>query len=82
MSKRAATHKDQRPDPSEMTWEQAMAELEAINLQIEQGDIGLEDSLEAYKRGVSLTQRCHAILDTAEQELKKIKPGGKGAETP
>jgi exodeoxyribonuclease VII small subunit len=76
MSKRAT--KDEPPDPGEMTWEQAMAELEAINLQIEQGEIGLEDSLAAYKRGVTLTRRCHALLDTAEQELKKIKPGGGG----
>ena len=82
MSKRAAPHKDERPDPGEMTWEQAMAELEAINLQIEQGEIGLEDSLMAYKRGVSLAKRCHAILDTAEQELRKIKPGGRAEETP
>lgn len=76
MSKRAAHSKDQRPDPAEMTWEQAMAELESINEKIEQGEIGLEESLTEYRRGVALTKRCHAILDVAEQELKKIKPGG------
>ncbi len=77
MSKR--TTKEERPaprDPAELTWEQAMAELEAINEKIEQGEIGLEESLNEYRRGVALTKRCHAILDTAEQELKKIKPGG------
>ena len=76
MSKRAT--KDERPaprDPGEMTWEQAMAELESINEKIERGEIGLEESLTEYRRGVALTKRCHAILDTAEQELKKIKPG-------
>lgn len=59
-----------------MTWEQAMAELESINDKIERGEIGLEESLNEYRRGVALTKRCQAILDTAEQELKKIKPGG------
>lgn len=58
-----------------MTWEQAMTELEAINDKIERGEIGLEESLSEYRRGVALTHRCHAILNTAEQELKKIKPG-------
>ena len=52
-----------------------MAELEAINEKIERGEIGLEESLAEYRRGVALAKRCHAILDTAEQELKKIKPG-------
>ena len=53
-----------------------MAELETINEKIERGEIGLEESLIEYRRGVALTKRCHAILDVAEQELKKIKPGG------
>jgi exodeoxyribonuclease VII small subunit len=59
-----------------LSWEQAMAELESINDKIERGEIGLEESLAEYRRGVALTKRCQAILDTAEQELKKIKPGG------
>ncbi|HVP73621.1 MAG TPA: exodeoxyribonuclease VII small subunit [Phycisphaerales bacterium] len=80
MSKRAAQAKDERPDPAEMTWEQAMAELESINEKIERGEIGLEESLHEYRRGVALAKRCQAILDTAEQELKKIKPGGGNAE--
>jgi exodeoxyribonuclease VII small subunit len=65
---------DQRPDPAEMTYEQAIAELEAINQRIEQGEIGLEESLEEYRRGLALAKRCNAILETAEQEIKRIKP--------
>lgn len=76
MSKRALAPKDERPDPAELTWEQAMAELESINDKIERGEIGLEESLTEYRRGVALAKRCQGILDTAEQELKKIKPGG------
>jgi len=77
MAKKPATStKDDRPDPDDLTWEQAMAELETINDKIERGEIGLEESLIEYRRGVALAKRCHAILDVAEQELKKIKPGG------
>lgn len=63
------------PDPQEMTFEQAIAELESINQRIEQGTISLEESLAAYRRGVALAKRCGSILDAAEQELKAVKPG-------
>ncbi len=72
--------KDARPDPDDLTYDQAIAELESINERIERGEIGLEDSLAEYRRGVALAKRCHDILDTAEQELKKIKPGGEDGE--
>jgi exodeoxyribonuclease VII small subunit len=61
-------------DPDQMSYEQAIAELEDINQRIEEGSIGLEESLVAYRRGVSLVKRCNSILDSAEQELKKVKP--------
>lgn len=64
---------DDRPDPAEMMYEQAITELEAINQRIEQGEIGLEESLSEYRRGVALAKRCGQILDTAEQEIKHIK---------
>jgi exodeoxyribonuclease VII small subunit len=58
----------------DLTFEHAMAELEAIIDRIEQGQIGLEESLAQRRRGDSLVKRCRAILDHAEQELKQIKP--------
>ncbi len=65
---------DQRPDPEQMTYEDAIAELEAITERIDRGEIGLEQSLAEYRRGEALARRCKSILDAAEQELKKIKP--------
>lgn len=73
---------DERPDPAQMTYEQAIAELEAINQRIEQGSIGLEESLAEYRRGLALSQRCGSILSAAEQELKTIKPGEIKDESP
>jgi exodeoxyribonuclease VII small subunit len=72
----AKKKRDDRPDPQEMNYEDAVAELELINQRIEQGDIGLEESLEEYRRGMALAKRCNNILETAEQEVKKIKPSG------
>jgi exodeoxyribonuclease VII small subunit len=59
-----------RPDPESMSFEEATQELEAIIDRIEQGEIGLEESLAERKRGESLIRRCRAILDAAEQELE------------
>jgi exodeoxyribonuclease VII small subunit len=70
----AKKKQDERRSPEEMTYEEAIAELEAINERIEQGTIGLEESLAEYRRGVALSQRCASILNAAEQELKRIKP--------
>jgi exodeoxyribonuclease VII small subunit len=66
---------DERPAAAELSYEQAIAELEAINERIELGEIGLEESLVEFRRGMTLVQRCREILDVAEQELKKVKPG-------
>ena len=43
--------------PDQMSFEQAIQELESIIEQIEQGEIGLQDSLAARKRGDALIKR-------------------------
>lgn len=70
------TSRDSAGDTSveSLTFEQAMEELESIIERIEQGKIGLEDSLAQRKRGDALIKRCRAVLDAAEQELKQVKP--------
>jgi exodeoxyribonuclease VII small subunit len=70
MAKRSASKTP--PDPERLSFEQAVEELEAIIERIEQGEIGLEESLQQRKRGESLIRRCRAILDDAEQELEQV----------
>lgn len=70
----AKKKRDEPDDPEQMSYEDALAELEAINERIERGAISLEESLAAYRRGVALAKRCGSILDSAEQELKKARP--------
>jgi exodeoxyribonuclease VII small subunit len=55
-----------------MTYEDAVSELEAIIERIEEGQIGLEESLESYRRGAALIQRCRSLIDVAEQQVKKV----------
>ena len=58
---------------SELTYEEAVGELEAIIERIESGEIGLEDSIAAYERGVALIRRCRSILDRAEQRIEELE---------
>ncbi len=73
-----ATRKDgsARPDacrsPQEMSYEEALRELESIIERLEQGDIALQESLQEHRRGTELLKRCRGILDAAEQEIEKL----------
>lgn len=62
------------PDPGELSFEAALEELEETIERIEQGELGLEASLAARRRGESLIRRCRSILDQAEQELSQVAP--------
>jgi len=53
-------------------FEQALAELEAILRELEDGTITLEDSLARYERGVGLLRQCYAHLRDAEQRVKLL----------
>ena len=45
-------------DIKELTFEQALSELEEIVEKLEQGDIDLEDSIDIYERGTLLKAHC------------------------
>ena len=69
------------PDPEKMTYEQAIEELESIVARIEQGKIGLGESLDQYQRGAALVKRCRGILAEAEQQIETltVEPPGEQA---
>ena len=59
--------------PSEqLTFEAALAELEAIVRSLERGDTALEDSIAAYERGVALKTHCETKLREAQAKIEKI----------
>ena len=57
---------------SEMTFEQAMSELERIVAELERGDVPLEDSISLYEKGAELKKRCETKLKEAEQKVAAI----------
>jgi len=56
-------------------YESALAELEAIVGEMESGQMPLEASLTAYKRGAELLQYCRQQLTAAEQQVKILENG-------
>ncbi|MBC7833775.1 MAG: exodeoxyribonuclease VII small subunit [Phycisphaerales bacterium] len=56
----------------DLSFEQALENLESIIERIEQGEVGLEQSLAEYERGVDLIKRCRAILERAEQKVEDL----------
>ncbi len=55
-----------------MTFEEAMAALEAVVGQLEAGDVALEDSITLYERGAALKAHCEARLRAAEEKVAAI----------
>jgi len=58
-------------DPA--TFESALNELEKIVASMEAGQMPLEQSLAAYKRGAELLKFCQAALQDAQQQVKVLE---------
>jgi len=65
---------DQTPI-ADMKFEAALAELEAIVSSMEGGQLELESSIAAYKRGMALMQHCQAQLTAAEGQIRVLENG-------
>ena len=60
------------------TFEEALAQLETIAEQIEQGKIGLEESIAQYEKGMGLIRQCREILSKAEQRIQQLQEQADG----
>jgi exodeoxyribonuclease VII small subunit len=69
------------PPIAELSFEQALAELERIVAQLESGQAALEQSIDLYERGAALKAHCEGKLKAAQLRVEKIVVGpGGGAE--
>jgi len=66
--------KPQKSD-SPQSLEAALTELEKIVSSMEEGELPLERSLAAYKRGAELLKYCQATLQDAQQQVKVLEDG-------
>jgi exodeoxyribonuclease VII small subunit len=66
---------------SEMSFEDAMKELEEVVGKLERGDVALDASIKLYERGAQLKKRCEAKLKEAEEKVAAITLDGDGTPT-
>ncbi len=64
--------KPPKPEGDDPTYEQAIARLEEIIERIEGGEVGLEESIAEYERGMGLVARCRDLLSKAEQRIEEL----------
>jgi exodeoxyribonuclease VII small subunit len=56
----------------DLSYEQALVELETIVSTLEANKLSLEDTMVLYERGQALTKHCIELLDKAELRVKKL----------
>lgn len=59
-------------DIKELSFEQALKELEGIVSRLERGDVALEESIAIYERGEALRGHCDRVLKQAEARIEKL----------
>ena len=69
------------PAVAEMSFEEAMAELEKVLGLLERGDVALDESIALYERGAALKARCESKLKEAEEKVAAITLDGEGNPT-
>ena len=52
--------------------EQSLAQLESLVEKLENSEFTLEQSLQAFEQGVSLTRQCQQALSDAEQKVQVL----------
>lgn len=66
-------------DTTELTFEDALRQLEKIVAELESGQAPLEKSLELYQRGAELKALCETRLEAARLQVEKISLSKTGA---
>ncbi|NLB34705.1 MAG: exodeoxyribonuclease VII small subunit [Elusimicrobia bacterium] len=66
-----------KKDISELSFEQALDELEEISDRLSEGMLPLEESINLFERGVELKNLCSKKLETAEKKIKILSDDGK-----
>lgn len=67
------------PEIAKLGFEEALAELEKLVRQLEDGKARLDDAIAAYERGALLKRHCEAKLREAQMRVEQIAVGSSGS---
>ena len=59
-------------DTTELSFEDALRQLEEIVTKLERGDISLDEAITAYEKGTALKAHCQKRLEEARLKVEKI----------
>ena len=62
-----------------MTFEKALEKLEEIVGRLEDGELGLEQAIGEFEKGMKLARFCHDKLEEAERKIEILQKGGSGS---
>jgi len=65
-------------DIAKLSFEDALAELQALVKSLEKGDSKLDDAINSYQRGIDLRRHCEEKLRQAQLKVEKIVIGADG----
>lgn len=69
--KATSTEVEVSTDP--ISFEKALDELDVLVRRMESGQLSLDESIAAYRRGAELARFCQSKLANAEQEIKRLE---------
>ena len=68
---KASAKKSEKP-VEQLSYEEALVELESITASLEAGQSPLEDSMKLFERGQALAAYCGALLESAQLKVQKL----------
>lgn len=51
------------------SFEEQISELEKIVLELEKGELSLDDSVKEFEQGIKISKECNEILEKAEKKI-------------
>ncbi len=70
-----------KADNDDISFEEALGQLETLVERMESGELSLEESLASFEQGIALTRRCQQALEQAEQKVKILTANTADAST-
>jgi len=67
-----------KKNESKKSFENALAELEDIAEKLEDGTLGLDDSIKEFEKGIKLARLCQEKLEEAERKIEILQKGENG----
>jgi len=65
----------EKKQKTSMSFEKALEELETIAIKLEKGELGLDESIVEFEKGIKYAKYCHNKLEEAERKISILQKG-------